>query len=73
MNTKDKQKAVRNIRKQIAKLKSEINKLELRPCHGDADIRQKELEIMDLKKEIYELEKEANQIAVFLSAMGNGV
>ena len=72
METKSKKKAVKNIQKQIAKLKSEIKKLELRPCHGDADIRKKELEIENLRGEIYELEKEANKIEMFLSARGNG-
>ena len=53
---------------QIKKLQKEIDdsidllrKLEIRPCKGDTDIKQKEMEIADLKKHIQSLENERDR------------
>jgi len=72
MIKKKDQKTVKKIQKQIAFLKEELKKIELRPCKGDADIKQKEEEIFMLKREIYDLEKDANQYAIFVSGIGSG-
>ena len=55
--------------KEIAQLKKELKKIELRPCKGDADIKRKDEEVIMLKKDIYELEKEANQYAIFVAGI----
>ena len=70
VNKKD-QKTVKKIQKEIAVLKEDLKKIELRPCQGDADIKQKDQEMLDLKREIYELEKEANQYAIFIAGIGS--
>ena len=53
-----KEKTVKVIQKEIEKLRDEYKKTELRPCHGDTDLRQRENELEILKSKIYELEKE---------------
>jgi hypothetical protein len=63
-------KNFKRIQKEINKLKAQLSKIELRPCHGDADIRQKDNELRMIKREIYELEKEANQYALYVSGIG---
>ena len=71
MAKKKDDKTVKMIQKKIAQLKEELKKIELRPCRGDVDIKQKDQEILTLKHEIYELEKEANQYAMFVSSIGS--
>ena len=56
MAKKKNQQSIKKIQKEIERLKSEFKKLELRPCWGDADIKKKEKDLLNLKKEIYELE-----------------
>ena len=60
-------KNIKKIQKEIEKLKRHMNKVELQPCHGDAELKEKEQTIKALKREIYELETEANQFAMFVS------
>jgi hypothetical protein len=55
---KSKNKTVRQIQNEIEKLRDEYGKMELRPCQGDTDLRQRENELDILKSKIYELEKE---------------
>ena len=60
-NTTDRQskeKTVKQIQKEIEKLRDKYQKTEVRPCHGDTDLRQRENELEILKSKIYELEKE---------------
>jgi hypothetical protein len=57
-NRKSKEKTVRQIQKEIAKLRDEYQKTEVRPCHGDLDLFQKEKDLSWLKDRIYALEKE---------------
>ena len=56
-------------KKQVQKLKKEIDeaicflgKLELRPCHNDAEIIQKETEVEGLKSHIHSLETKRNSL-----------
>jgi hypothetical protein len=58
-------KAGKKIQKEIKRLREELNKVELRPCSGDLELKQKEKEILKLKRDIYELEREANQFELF--------
>jgi len=63
--------SVNKIQKEISNLKEKLKGIELRACHGDADIKQKDEDILMLKREIYDLEKEANRFAIFVSAIGS--
>jgi hypothetical protein len=58
-------KAGKKIHKEIKRLREELNKVELRPCGGDLELKQKEEEILKLKRDIYELEREANKFELF--------
>ena len=72
MSTKKRQKDIKKIQKEIDRLKIELRKIEIRPCHGDAELKRKDEEVIILKKEIYELEKSANQVAIYISGIGSG-
>ena len=65
-------KGIMKIQKEIDRLKEGIKKIELRPCHGDADLKQKDEELVMLRREIYELEKEANLFSIYISGIGSG-
>jgi chromosome segregation ATPase len=54
----NKKKAVKELNKEIEKLRDEYKKIEIRPCQGDTDLHQRENELEILKSKIYELEKE---------------
>ena len=58
-------KANKNIQKEIKRLRDELKKVELRPCSGDLELKQKEKDFSTLKREIYEMEREANQFELF--------
>lgn len=70
MENNQDQKWIKRIQKEITRLKVEFKKIELRPCHGDEDLKKKNEELISLKKEIYELEKAANQLSIYMSSMG---
>ena len=53
-----KEKTIKQIQKEIEKLKDEYKKMELRPCHGDAELFQRDKDLGLLKHKIYALEKE---------------
>ena len=55
---RNKKKAIKELKKEIEKLRDEYERIELRPCQGDTDLRQRENELEILKSKIYELEKE---------------
>ena len=42
----------KKIKKQIDSLEKLLRRLEIRPCMGDSEIKQKEIEVADLKNEI---------------------
>ena len=63
-------KNLKKIQKQIKKFKHELEKIELRPCNSDAELKQKEEDITLIKREIYELEKEANQFTLYVFSKG---
>jgi septal ring factor EnvC (AmiA/AmiB activator) len=63
-------KNLKKIQRQIKRFKHELKKIELRPCSSDAELRQKEEDINTIKREIYDLEKEANQFALYISSKG---
>jgi chromosome segregation ATPase len=54
----NKKKAIKELKREIEKLRDEYEKIELRPCQGDTDLRQRENELEILKSKIYDLEKE---------------
>ncbi|MFC1862906.1 hypothetical protein ACFL1Z_03015 [Thermodesulfobacteriota bacterium] len=51
-------KALKKIQKQIDKEENLLNRLEIRPCKGDNEIKQKEIEIADLKNQIHSLKND---------------
>jgi hypothetical protein len=57
-------KRIRELEREIHKWRSEISKLDLLPCRGDRDLREKELSINSLEKLIGELEKEKNRLSI---------
>jgi septal ring factor EnvC (AmiA/AmiB activator) len=63
-------KNIRKIQRKIKRFKHELKKIELRPCSSDAELKQKEDDVSIIKREIYELEKEANQFALYISSKG---
>ena len=57
-NRRSKEKTVKQIQKEIEKLRDEYQKMEVRPCHGDLDLLQKDKDLGWVKDRIYALEKE---------------
>lgn len=53
-------KEAKKILKQIDDLENLLRRLEIRPCKGDNEIRQKEIEIVDLKKHIRSIKNECD-------------
>ncbi len=53
-----KEKTIKQIQKELEKLRDEYKKMELRPCHGDLDLIQRDKDLGLLKDKIYALEKE---------------
>jgi len=53
-----KEKTIKQIQKEVEKLRDEYKKMELRPCHGDLDLIQRDKDLDLLKHKIYALEKE---------------
>ena len=69
MMPKNEQKPQRIIQKEISILKAEFRSTELRPCYGDADLMKKDSDLASLRQEIYRLEKEVNQFAVYIPCL----
>jgi hypothetical protein len=63
---KKSRKTIKEIQKELNRLKDLLKEAELRPCHGDADLRQKQEEMEILKREIYDIEKETNKLVLFI-------
>ena len=57
-NRQSKEKTLKQIKKEIEKLRAEYQKTEFRPCRGDIDLFQKDKDLDSLKEKIYALEKE---------------
>ena len=53
----------RDVKKEISLLKAQFKAVELQPCYGDADLKQKENDLSRLWEEIFNLEKEINHFA----------
>ena len=51
-------KEAKKTQKQIDNLENLLIRLEIRPCKGDNEIKQKEIEIADLKNQIRSLKNE---------------
>ena len=57
-NRQSKEKTVKQIQKEIEKLRDEYRKTEFRPSHGDLDLFQKDKDLGWVKDKIHALEKE---------------
>ena len=53
-----KNKEAKKIQKQIGNMENALVRLEIRPCKGDKEIKQKDIEIADLKKQILSLKND---------------
>jgi len=58
MTDKRNKKKIKKIQKELDKSKEDYKKMELRPCLGDADLRQREKDLEMLKEKIRVFEKE---------------
>ena len=58
MIDKEAKKRLKRIQKEIKKLRKKFDKIELRPCQNDAELRQKEVDLKELTDRLRELEKE---------------
>lgn len=58
MIDKETQKRLKQIGKKISHLEKQIMKLQLRPCHNDSDLKQKDEAIKALREQVHHLEKE---------------
>jgi len=58
-----KMKERKDVKREISLLKAQFKTVELQPCYGDADLKQKESDLTRLWEEIYNLEKEINHFA----------
>ena len=59
----------KKLKKEIAILKLKFKDVELRPCHGDEDLRQKDSDLATLRREIYSLEKKVNRFPTFIPCL----
>ena len=58
-----KMKERKDVKREISLLKQQFKTVELQPCYGDADLKQKENDLTRLWEEIFNLEKEINHFA----------
>lgn len=63
------EKSRKKLKKEISILKIKFRDIELRPCYGDEDLKQKDSDLALLRQEIYKLEKEVNQFAIFIPCL----
>ena len=61
MIDKKTKKRLKKIQREIKKAKKELDKVELRPCQSDADLKRKEDDLKDLANKIRALEKEQDR------------
>jgi septal ring factor EnvC (AmiA/AmiB activator) len=61
MIDKETKKRLKKIQKEIKRVKKELSKGELRPCQSDADLKNKEEELVRLGDELRALEKEQDR------------
>jgi peptidoglycan hydrolase CwlO-like protein len=57
-------KRIKKIQKGINRLKGKVKKIELRPCHSDEELKQRDEEVQAFKREISELERDINVISL---------
>ena len=57
MIDKKTRKKLKQIKKEISQLQKQIKKIEFRPCHNDAELKQKDEDIKALREKVYQLEK----------------
>ena len=61
MVTKLNKKKVKQLKKQVNELKRKLQKMEIRPCQGDADLKEREKDVKALKDQIFSLENESDR------------
>ena len=55
-------KTIKDLNKKIKKLEKAFHKMEMRPCKGDEDLKQREIDLRMLRQEIYALEQERDTL-----------
>ena len=58
---KAKQK-IKKLNKKLQKLEKSFKKMELRPCKGDEELKQKEIDLVLLREQIHDLERERDSL-----------
>ncbi len=61
MVNKLRRKRAKGIQKKIDELRMTLKKMEIRPCQGDVDLKEREKDITALKSEIRSLENERDE------------
>ena len=61
MTDKATRKRLKKIRKEIKALKKTYQRIELRPCKNDEELKQKDKDLKGLMERVYELEKEQDR------------
>ena len=67
---KQTKKKLKNIRKDIKRLKKQHDKLEFKPCKCDAELREKDRELEFLRRMINDLEKEQDRCILNSGLLG---
>ena len=62
MVDKTTRKRLKNIKKEIKKLRDEYRYIEFRPCQNDEDLKIKDEDLKKVMEEIYALEKEQDKL-----------
>jgi hypothetical protein len=60
--TRTNKKKVKSLKKEIDKLKKTLKRTEIRPCHGDNDLKAREEEILSIEEQIRHLDREYDRL-----------
>ena len=63
---KESRKNIKNLQREMDRLKEAYKKIELLPCQNDAELKKKDDDLKALKKELYEVERDLNQLALLI-------
>lgn len=67
------QKRLKQIRKEIKRLKKEYRKVEFRPCQNDKELFQKTEDLRMIMDKIYDLEKEQDRFILDSGRISHGI
>ena len=61
MPDKEARMKLKQIEREISKLEKERQKVEYRPCRGDSELKQKELDLQAIRQKMNQLEKKRDR------------